>query len=89
MNVPQTCSHAEEGEKVTSGGNTGKHPLTRAQSSGAVGCGGRLSRGNKRQQKEAEEVFAALTLDGIEASVLTSAFERMRSALLGTVRFGS
>lgn len=67
-NAPQACSHAgEEGKKPTTskGKNIGKHAPTRAHSSGAIACGG----GNQRQQQEADEVFAALTLDGTEARV--------------------
>eukprot|EP00903_Cladosiphon_okamuranus_P016531 g15251.t1 len=64
----ETCSHAEEGgEKLSiSKGTAGKHTLTRGHSSGAIGCGGKLSGGNKRQREEADQVFAALTLDGTE-----------------------
>lgn len=71
-NVPQTCSHGEEGGKklTTSKGNAEKHALTIAHFSGAIGCAGKLSGGNKRQREEADEVFAALTLDGTEASYL-------------------
>lgn len=71
-NVSQNCSRAEEGRDklTTAGGSTGKPALTRAHSIGAIGCGGKLSEGSKRQQKEVDEVFAALTLDGTEASVL-------------------
>ncbi|CAM9759100.1 unnamed protein product [Scytosiphon promiscuus] len=69
---PRACDGAEEGRQQSStglGGGSGasaKHVRKKAPSSGAVGCGGHLSSGTKRQQKEADELFAALTLEGTE-----------------------